>query len=453
MMNRIRTIGADIRARCLRSCSAWRVRSLGVGPSPGRFAVGCSVCLFVLIFCGCHPESATSRRGGSPKRDSASTIKAQAAASRLREVVEACGGTLTDDDRGHPIVVDLVAGRVSAEPAVWDALSSCPDLKVLRARWSQVDVRPFEIIGKLKMLEELALQDAGITDDDLIQLVSRLPRLRRLSLRNTPQVTDYAIVEIAAFSELTQISLIELQLDGQCLSSLASMRSLKLLDLRRCHGINGAAWSQLAAAPQLAELRIGGAGVDNRVLEAVARLPQLRRLTIEDANVDGLGISHLAANPATARRLESLAVSRCSALGDEQLKSLQAFRNLRQLVIRDLPITGAFLQDVRPLDRLEQLTLNQTYLVDEAFAWIADFSQLKRLELAHNFLTLSAIEHIRGLSRLEHLDLTDCGLQNEFLEPLTHLAQLKTLIVAGNPDVDREVVARVLGPLEGGLSD
>jgi hypothetical protein len=41
----------------------------------------------------------------------------------------------------------------------------------------------------------------------------------------------------------------------------------------------------------------------------------------------------------SAERVTSLAFARCSALTDDQLRSLKAFRNLRQLTLRDAPIT------------------------------------------------------------------------------------------------------------------
>lgn len=437
----------------------------------GRYSCGRSVfcwiqCLIVIhVACGCSTDLPTAQNvnrtqdsvpfasdtdgqlaAGSPRtRTAEENVLTGENIDGIRRAIERCGGSLRCDDQGRLIEVDLLAGRASADAAALDALQGCPDVKILRARSGRLDASQFSAIASLTGLEDLMLQDAAIDDNTLINLVVNLPHLRRLTLRNAPEVTDRAITELARRSALTHLALIDMQITGRSLQQIASMASLVFLDLRMCHDIQGAELAVLSAVPKLKELKLGGSGIDNAALAVVSTLPHLQRLAIEDAAIDGDGISQLAGIESTASRLEALTFARCSALTDDQLRSLAAFRNLRQLTLRDVPITGLFLHSLHSTDELELLSLNQTFLVEEAFERIATCRNLKRLELAQNILTPQAMESIGTLTKLEYLNLTDCAISDDLLERLAGLPKLQTIIVAGNPDVSREAVADLLG--------
>lgn len=362
----------------------------------------------------------------------------------IRAAIERCGGTLRCDEQGGLIEVDLLTGRASADASALDALKSRPEVRILRARVGQLSADQLATLSSLADLEELLLQDAVIDDNMLIDLVDSLPHLRRLTLRNGPEVTDRAIIELARRSALTHLALIDMQISGQSVRQFGSMASLVFLDLRMCHGIQGDELAALSGVPKLKELKLAGSGIDNAALAVVATLPHLQRLTIEDAAIDGVGISSLAESETAADRLETLTFSRCTALTDDQLQSLEAFRNLRQLTLRDVPITGLFLKSLSSTDQLELLSLNQTFLAEDAFERIAAFRNLTRLELAQNILSPQAMKYIATLRKLEYLNLTDCAISDVLLKPLAGHPKLHTVIVTGNADVSRAAVADLL---------
>ncbi len=361
----------------------------------------------------------------------------------IRQAVERCGGTVRCDADGQPVAIDLAVERGSADAAALEAAVACPELKILRARTGQATTEELAKIQSLAKLEELMLHDAAVDDDFLVGIAARLRNLKRLTLRNTPHVTDRGIAAVSTLPHLTQLALIDLQISGQVLNALATSSSLALLDLRMCNNIQGSDLAALAQAPKLKELKLGGYGIDDDTIGFVSALPNLTSLTIEDASIGSDALKTLVENKPTAERIQILALARCSGINDESLRHLAALPNLRRLTLRDVPVTGTFLQSLPSPERLELLSLNQTYLADEAFDSIAACRNLKRLEVSGNYLTPAAIEQICTLSSLQYLNLSECGLNDEMLESLVTLPQLETLIVEGNPDVSAEALARI----------
>ncbi len=403
------------------------------------------VCSFVT---GCEgnqrPADVASGSVAQPSTSEESSLLSEEQVASIREAVEQSGGALQRDADGQPVAIDLAAGRGSADVTAFEAALRCPTLRVFRARAGQLAIEDLAKIATLTSLEELMLEDAALNDDVLGELARNLRGLRRLTLRNAPHVTDHGIAELISLSELTHLTLIDLQVSGQALPTITELPVLVSLDLRKSQNIRGDGLAALGDAPKLKEVKVGGLGIDDAAMAIVANLPHLESLTIEDASITSEGIEALRENRQTAKRIVALTFARCSALDDDALPSLASLPNLRRLSLRDVPVTGSFLPELPTLRKLESLSLNETFLDDNAFNSIAACRSLKRLELAQSFLTTEAMEKISTLTSLEYLNLSNCGLNSAMLEPLAGLQNLKTLIVDGNPDVSREAAARLL---------
>lgn len=363
----------------------------------------------------------------------------------IRQPISRCGGSIECDGQGRPIAVDLAAERGSADRAAFGAAVGCRSLQRLRLNAGQLSANDLAKIPLLCGLKELALQDAPINDDFLARLSRSCPLLERLTLRNALAVSDRGIAELGGLAHLAQVALLDLKIGGPAIEALAKNPSLVSLDLRMSSNIKAPQLRALAAAASLKELKLGGYAIDNAAIEVLAGLPHLESLTVEDASISGEGLAKFLVAKAVAPRIRSLALARCSALNDEALAAIGHLPNLHRLALRDLPVTGSFLRKLPSPEKLEMLTLHQTYLADEAFEAIAAFRNLSYLDLGQNVLTLAAMEKIATLERLESLNLAECGLNDDLLQPLAKLNHLKELAVEGNPDVTREKALRLVG--------
>ncbi len=330
----------------------------------------------------------------------------------------------------------------SVDPAAWQAILRCPTLEILRVRAGQIPAQDLAGVCRLVHLRQLRLHDAAVSDSLLKDLVSSARKLEQLSLRNTPELTDQGVAEVAALTQLTHLALLEQQITGAATRSLAAMPQLQTLDLRMCHNLRAADLTVLVEAPQLRELKLGGYGVDDTVLSTVAQFPHLRSLTIEDASIGAQGLQQLAAGAAAAQ-IEELAFARCAGLTDDACHALGGFPRLSSLALRDVPVTGRFLQQLPHRAQLQRLALSQTYVTAEAFDALAACVQLQRLDLSRTFLNLDLTQRLARLQSLEYLDLSECGLDDSMIAPLIDMKQLKTLVVDGNPGLSPDVTAKI----------
>jgi hypothetical protein len=272
-----------------------------------------------------------------------------------------------------------------------------------------------------------------------------LSRIQHLSLRNTPQLTDDGVSEFARLPQLRSLALIGLQIQGEALRSLASLPRLRALDLRMCHQIQVEDLVALAAMEKLIDLKLGGYSVTDDQLAAVAELPQLQSLTIEDSAISRNGLRRLAEGR-SADSIRQLAFTRCAALTDEACESLEAFPKLRELLLRDVPVTGAFMRVLPSRGQWERLTLSQTYITAEAMEAIKDCRQLRQLDLSRSFVNREMMELLRDLPRLEQLDLSDCGLTDEMVAVLRSPRQIKIFQVDGNPALSPSIRKELAEP-------
>jgi hypothetical protein len=362
----------------------------------------------------------------------------------LRQEIKRCGGQFRADEQGQPLAIDLAHARVSADQAAFDAVLCCLHLKELRLRAQQLPPAQFARLQQLQHLESLSLQDCDVTDDSLKTILSGLVKLRQLTLANLPHVTGESLVALKDLPRLSHLALIRLEIDTDVVATLTTAPELQSLDLRFCTGWDQEHVAMLAEAPRLTALKLGGPTIDHGTLRSLGGFQNLESLGIEDAPIDQAGLQILASSPTLVERLDSLAFARCFGLDDAALHHLADFPRLRSLVLRDAPVSGQFLTALPHPAQIERLGLNQTFLVDEAFAAIAAFPNLKRLELASNPLNAQAIAAISTLSQLEYLDVTACDLDDTLIQPLARLGALKTLLVDENPRLTETAIKQLL---------
>jgi hypothetical protein len=88
----------------------------------------------------------------------------------------------------------------------------------------------FESLGEWTQLQDLGLEESGITDAGLAHL-ARLTQLRKLSLADT-QVTDAGLEHLKGLTQLETLVLASTQVTGTGLKHLKGLTQLKTLDLQ-----------------------------------------------------------------------------------------------------------------------------------------------------------------------------------------------------------------------------
>ncbi len=352
------------------------------------------------------------------------------------EAIESSGGGVERNEQGNVIAVDLSKGREVFENDMLLRALTFPELRTLRIGFCAVSPDLIHRIAALRHLEELYFRETPIDDAGLEAILTSIPRLKRLTLRRIPAITDAGIAPLAAAKELKALSCISLSLTGRSLDVLSTSKTLSSLDIRLCGDIAREDYEKLAGIARLTELKIGGGTIDDSVLETVGRLPNLTSLLVEDAQITPEGLLSLLHRQDFADRLRWFGLSRIRAIDDRALEGLRRCPRLRTVAMKEMPVSGDFLDrlvgdDGTPMP-LETLSLNQTELIETAFPKIARFVTLKRLDLAGVLVNAEALKSLAGLPQLRSLNLASSYQTDVSLEPIALFPALESLDLSGN---------------------
>ena len=95
-------------------------------------------------------------------------------------------------------------------------------------------------------------------------------------------------------------------------------------------------------------------------------LAQLTSLFVEDAQLTDAGLAVLE----KLLNLEDLSIIRCQGVSDDGFRFLRGASRLKQLAVRDTPISGAGLASVKDAKGLKKLDLSETETDDEAMGHV-----------------------------------------------------------------------------------
>ena len=354
----------------------------------------------------------------------------------LAAIENAFGGVERGGD-GTIVGVDLAQARSSVNDGVLNAALTISGLKKLRVAGSTISRETLVKIAGQTQLEELFLQDTVVRDEDLAAILAGLPDLKRLTLRRCANVTDQAAESFLAKNSLRNLALIEMNLGRETLETLSRSRSITALDLRDCSRLMPEDFALVADMTQLTDLKIGGFGVNDQVLEYVAQLPNLTGLTIEDAMISPDAFARMIETSAWKSSLTQLVLSRNTTLFDAGLLPIQNLSKLRRLTVNGMMVTGSFLaqlaedEDTRP--RLDSLSLRKAFLTADGAKALQRYRELKSLDLSGVAMTEELAAIIATLDTLETLNLSECRLTDEMVKPLRNMPHVKSLDLAGNP--------------------
>jgi hypothetical protein len=324
---------------------------------------------------------------------------------------------------------------------------------------------------------------------DLVRLATKTPALRKLRVSGCQGAVHAGL---GAFGErLTSLELADLVLDGVTIGNLASLGGLHTLVLTRVdagpdplvplrvlplrhlalrdlqtdstlalmldlwprsltHVELAGAWAghkamltlSKAVALQILELR--DTRVGNFSLNQIKPLPQLREVVLEGSTF----------NNDSPLYFRDLPVERfsctCPRLGDVGLRQLRHTKTIQTLELRDTAVTGAGLEILGELARLESLVLLDRDIGEEGLRHLAALSKLALLELSgpiadpsmkglgglvglrtlrlpHPQIDDRIAPQLAKLTALEWLDLGHTAITDDGLAALAELRGLRTL--------------------------
>ncbi len=142
---------------------------------------------------------------------------------------------------------------------------------------------------------------------------------------------------------------------------------------------------------------------------------------------------------------------RSVTVGDEGLRLLPLFPELKFVGLLGCPVTDAGMEHLRPLSDLETIVLGGTRITDAGFAVVAEWPQLRRLEFQSTRVTDTGLVHLKKLKGLGYVKaggtrITDAGMQHiSEIVALEYLNLVQTRV--GDSGVERLAGMRTLKAL------
>lgn len=239
--------------------------------------------------------------------------------------------------------------------------------------------RTLDAVGSLETVTDIDL-DAVALDDDGLDALAPLPRLRRLALTCCavgPNALDGIEEAPLEHVELAHVA----GVDDAALEVLASSTTLRQLVARSVRDPSPRGWSALARAPRLEQLTLDRCSQDAEALVAIARSSSLVDVTLEE----GEPLAALEGCMAVGKmpRLERLSLAGFFAVPEVMTALVEAATSLTTLVLspRWVTVSHALLAPVGRLPRVERLTVEQPS-EPGAIAALASARELQELTLA-----------------------------------------------------------------------
>jgi hypothetical protein len=208
--------------------------------------------------------------------------------------------------------------------------------------------------GSGQRITKVDLSRTRVTDADLL-LIGRLRELRELALENCDGVSDTGLEHLRGLSRL------------------------QTLRLRECRGLNDAGLACLEGLTDLQALDLAGTWAPDSSLRQLKGLTALRRLDLTDTWAGNAGLENLAG----LTRLQELHLRGCKTLGDPGVRWLGSLTALETLNLIATGVSDAGLASLAGLARLRELRLRRCLRVSDAgLKHLAALTVLQRLDLS-----------------------------------------------------------------------
>ena len=276
-------------------------------------------------------------------------------------------------------------------------------------------------------LQQLCVRKCDAFDDAAAQPLRALPDLLGVQLGWCRKISPSALASLASIATLRELQLEHTRLSDAALGALtAGLPNLRSLSLRGC-AISDAALAKVGGLRRLRTLCLRACEAGDAAMAAVATLPKLADLDLGYTEVGDGGLYSLA----SLGSLTSLSLDSCK-LGNAGLRGLRAFPRLTSLDLSDIDVPLLSTEWVASLTSLTSLNLFYSGLTDAGVALLAPLRHLRTLNIDTRSVTDASMPILAAsLPALRSLDLFGARITDAGLESLTAIRSLTHLEVCG----------------------
>lgn len=189
---------------------------------------------------------------------------------------------------------------------------------------------------------------------------------------------------------------------------------------------------------KLKKVRISAPYISIETLECLKTQTELEELHLQDSSIGGVELAEIIGRLPYLKRLT---LRRLVNVLDEGIESLETLKDLKNLALIELRISGKSVDTIVKLKTLNSLDLrNCQELTFEDIAKLPELAQLQELKLAGLAVSDSALKIVSKFQKLKSVTLEEGGITNEgfveFLKTGDVAARLQVLAISRMPSIN-----------------
>jgi cellulose synthase/poly-beta-1,6-N-acetylglucosamine synthase-like glycosyltransferase/Leucine-rich repeat (LRR) protein len=350
-----------------------------------------------------------------------------------------------------PQLVELQLEATEVGDQGLELLTALPNLQRLNLNETTVTNEGLKHLKKLGKLTALSLSRTQISDQGLLELGDKYVEL---DLSHT-RITNQGVEQLQRCGQLSKLRLASTAITNDALKLLQVLPGLTRLDLAET-AVDDQGVQYLTLLPQLQELNLNGTPVSDRAIDTILKMSSLRRLSLEGSRVSVQGASYLSHNASKLTvdlvfpfvwgepwSYYDLSVQAKAAVPPptptaflQQLKDLQS---LRYLHVNEALLTPEVLRSLKDLPKLEDLSFENTSITDDMLADLLGLSQVARLDFSDTRITDRGMTHLKDMQALRELTLQGTQVTGAGFVHLANLTRLQGLNLRRTPLDDKGV--------------
>ncbi|MBT4011474.1 MAG: hypothetical protein HOF15_04065 [Planctomycetaceae bacterium] len=329
-------------------------------------------------------------------------------------------------------------------------LKSLKNLKHLRLPGANISGKG---IGDLKGLETLNLRGTGVTDKPMDQF-DNLKNLKTIYITDNGFssqakshlhkthpgiiVYDNLMIMLGYPNPLLLSAMVQRNSEG-CVTSLnlTGKEYYEPPDPRnRNYGIE-MVMNYALQFPKLRALNLARTGMEDEALPLLEEFHALEHVDLSGNNITNLGMREIV-------KLTQLKVLMLNdtKVSEEGLIDLKRLKKLELLSLNNTDISSSSVPHLKELPSLKWLTLADTNFTDADMVSFSEMSGLEEISVAGSPITDEGVSHLGKLTNLKIIDLKGTAITDAGLEYLKSLGNLQIIYLA-NTDVTKNAVAEL----------
>lgn len=175
---------------------------------------------------------------------------------------------------------------------------------------------------------------------------------------------------------------------------------------------------------------------DNELLTHIGKLSELRQLDLSSGEIDDDGLRLISHLPLTELWLQSTQIT------DDSAKTLSKMPTLDFLQLNSTSLSDAFLSNLQPLPKLDDLGLRGTKVTGDGMRYLSRHPSLSELDVYRTSVDDEGVALLTKCRELEKLGLSMTQVTDAVFEHLDEFPKLTKADLSGNRPVTTEAVKK-----------